>query len=170
MNKNTITGIVLIAAILFGFSWYTSKQAKEQMALQAKQDSINRVEQLKQLAADSAWAAEHPVTVTDSTGAVAGQPGTVYKDSLLEAASHGEQELVVLSNDKLELVLTTQGGQPYSARIKDYRNYDSTDLYLFRPICSVLAPAITAFRCIRVKPSIRPISFSNWCRRPIRRW
>ncbi len=133
MNKNTITGIVLIAAILFGFSWYTSKQAKEQMALQAKQDSINRVEQLKQLAADSAWAAEHPVTVTDSTGAVAGQPGTVYKDSLLEAASHGEQELVVLSNDKLELVLTTQGGQPYSARIKDYRNYDSTDLYLFRP-------------------------------------
>ncbi len=54
MNKNTITGIVLIAAILFGFSWYTSKQAKEQMALQAKQDSINRVEQLKQLAADSA--------------------------------------------------------------------------------------------------------------------
>ena len=133
MNKNTITGIVLIAAILFGFSWYTSKQAKEQMALQAKQDSINRVEQLKQLAADSAWAAEHPVAVTDSTGAVAGQPGTVYKDSLLEAASHGEQELVVLSNDKLELVLTTQGGQPYSARIKDYRNYDSTDLYLFRP-------------------------------------
>ena len=133
MNKNTITGIVLIAAILFGFSWYTSKQAKEQMALQAKQDSINRVEQLKQMAADSAWAAEHPVTVTDSTGAIAGQPGTVYKDSLLEAASHGEQELVVLSNDKLELVLTTQGGQPYSACIKDYRNYDSTDLYLFRP-------------------------------------
>ena len=67
MNKNTITGIVLIAAILFGFSWYTSKQAKEQMALQAKQDSINRVEQLKQLAADSAWAAEHPVTVMYST-------------------------------------------------------------------------------------------------------
>ena len=41
MNKNTITGIVLIAAILFGFSWYTSKQAKEQMALQAKQDSCS---------------------------------------------------------------------------------------------------------------------------------
>ena len=133
MNKNTIIGIVLIAAILFGFSWYTSKQAQEQMALQAKQDSIHRVEQLKQMAADSAWAAEHPLTVTDSTGALATQPGTVYKDSLLEAASHGEQELVVLSNDKLELVLTTQGGQPYSARIKDYRNYDSTDLYLFRP-------------------------------------
>ncbi len=33
----------------------------------------------------------------------------------------------------MEIAFTTKGGQPYSVRLKDYRNYDSTDLYIFKP-------------------------------------
>ena len=32
MDKNTITGFVLIGLILFGFTWYQSKQYDKQMA------------------------------------------------------------------------------------------------------------------------------------------
>ena len=31
MNKNTIIGFVLIGVIMFGFTWYQSRQYKEQM-------------------------------------------------------------------------------------------------------------------------------------------
>ena len=54
MNKNTVLGFILIGAILFGFTWYQSKQYSKQQKLQAQQDSIARVEAAKQFAADSA--------------------------------------------------------------------------------------------------------------------
>ena len=39
MDKNTITGFVLIAAVLIGFGWYNQPSA-EQIAEAARQDSI----------------------------------------------------------------------------------------------------------------------------------
>ena len=41
--------------------------------------------------------------------------------------------MVVLENSKIRIQLTTKGAQPYSVKVKDYYNYDSTELYLFRP-------------------------------------
>ena len=42
MDKNTITGFILIALVLIGFSWYT-KPTEEQIAAQRAQDSIAAV-------------------------------------------------------------------------------------------------------------------------------
>ena len=53
MNKNTIIGFVLIGVILFGFTWFQSKQYEKQVAYQEQQDSIARAEQLAQYKADS---------------------------------------------------------------------------------------------------------------------
>ena len=39
MNKNTIIGFVLMAAVLFGYSWYV-QPSEEEIAAQRKQDSI----------------------------------------------------------------------------------------------------------------------------------
>ena len=59
----------------------------------------------------------------------------MYKDSCLQAASdvNSVPEMVVLENSKIRIQLTTKGAQPYSVKVKDYYNYDSTELYLFRP-------------------------------------
>ena len=57
----------------------------------------------------------------------------IYKDSLLENASKAQESIVTLENDVLEMKLSTRGAKPYSVRLKKFRNYDSTDLYMFRP-------------------------------------
>ncbi len=53
MNKSNIIGIVLIGVIMFGFTWYQSKQYEKQMEYQAQLDSIARVENLAAMAMDS---------------------------------------------------------------------------------------------------------------------
>ena len=53
MDKNTITGFVLIGLILFGFTWYQSRQYDKQMAYQAQLDSIAAVERAAGMDAES---------------------------------------------------------------------------------------------------------------------
>ena len=58
MDKNSITGFVLIGAILIGYTWYSSKEAAKQQAYQAQLESIAMVEHLAQMKADSIAYAE----------------------------------------------------------------------------------------------------------------
>ena len=55
MDKNSITGIVLMGLILFGFVFFQNKQYQKQAAYQAQLDSIAAVERYR---ADSAAAAD----------------------------------------------------------------------------------------------------------------
>ena len=134
MDKNTITGVVLMGVLLLGFTFYQNKQYQKQAAYQATLDSIAAVESFRadSLAAVEAAARAAADSLVES--AVISQPqASVYKDSLLEAAHSGEGEIVTLSNDMFEVAFTTKGAQPYSARIKDYKTYGGEDLFLFKP-------------------------------------
>ncbi len=135
MDKNTITGMVLIGLLLFGFTFYQNKQYQKQAEYQAQLDSIALVEQLR---ADSIAIAEgrYVQPGTDSLAAPAGTPlqqESVYKDSLLAAAHDVEGQIVTLSNDVMEIAFTTKGAQPYSVKLKDFKNYGGSDLYIFKP-------------------------------------
>ena len=68
MNKNSIIGFVLIGVIMFGFTWYQSKQYEKQMAVQAQLDSIAMVEQMAAMALDSAKRAEGVVAEGEMAG------------------------------------------------------------------------------------------------------
>lgn len=126
---------------MIGFTLFQSKQYKEQVAIQQKQDSIARVEAAKQVVLDSAqkMLAAADTTVSDSTSVASTATATkkdssnFYKDVLLDSAVHKDPEYFLLSNDKFDVAFTTKGAQPYSVKIKNYRNYDSTDLYIFKP-------------------------------------
>ena len=134
MNKNTIIGFILIGITLFGFTWYQSKEYEKQVAYQAQVDSIARAERAAQYIADSI-AGRLPVADTLAGGArpVYEAPVAIYKDSLLEAAHSGQESIYTIANDKIEVAFTTKGAQPYSVKVQNYRTYDSTDLYLFKP-------------------------------------
>lgn len=131
MDKNSVIGFVLIAAIFLGFTVFENKRAAKYAEFKApQQDSIT----LAQMPFDSSSV----VSLRESSdgASVADNVTTpVYKDSCLQAASdvNSVPEMVVLENSKIRIQLTTKGAQPYSVKVKDYYNYDSTELYLFRP-------------------------------------
>ena len=142
MDKNTIIGLLLMGLVLFGFTFYQNKQHQKQAAWQAHLDSIAAVEQYK---ADSAAAAVAAVTDTAAVPVfTAGPAGAVYKDSLLARSHDAAGELVTLANDRIEVVFTTKGAQPYSARLKEFQNYGGSELYLFRPEASHLGIQVYA--------------------------
>ena len=140
MNKNNLIGFVLIGVIMFGFTWYQSKQYNKQMEAQAQLDSIAFVEQMAAMAKESIK--EENVTVKTMPA---------YKDSLLTEARLAEAQVYKLSNDKIEVEFTTRGAQPYSVKINDYMTYDSTALYLIKPEQSQYGISVYAGENINTK-------------------
>ena len=144
MNKNNLIGFVLIGVIMFGFTWYQSKQYNKQMEAQAQLDSIAFVEQMAAMAKDSVLKAENAANV-------AVQTMPAYKDSLLTEARLADAQVYKLSNDKIEVEFTTRGAQPYSVKINDYMTYDSTALYLIKPEQSQYGVSVYAGENINTK-------------------
>lgn len=127
MDKNSVIGFILIALIFIGFTFFQSDRARKAAELQAQQDSIALAQMPPQRMASEA-VLESAAPEGESGASVA-----IYKDSLLENASKAQESIVTLENDVLEMKFSTRGAKPYSVRLKKFRNYDSTDLYMFRP-------------------------------------
>ncbi|MBR6306788.1 MAG: membrane protein insertase YidC [Bacteroidales bacterium] len=132
MDRNSIIGFVLIALILFGFFGYQSKQVRKQQEIQAQLDSARLAEEYAQWQLDSAYKAEHPEAVLAPEASAPAVAAPQYSDALLNAAAQAEAQTFTLENSKLEVAFTTRGAQPLSVRVKDYTNYDKTDLYILK--------------------------------------
>ena len=158
MNKNNIIGFVLIGVIMFGFTWYQSKQYEKQAEAQAQLDSIAFVEQMAAMAMDSVKRAEG---VAENSSAVQVKTLPMYKDSMLTEARLAEAQIYKLSNDKVEIEFTTRGAQPHSVKIKDYMTYDSTDLYLIKPEQSQYGISIYAGENINTKDFVFQVAEHN---------
>lgn len=122
MDKNTIIGFVLIAALLIGFSWYT-KPSEEEIAQQRKQNSITAIAKQK---AEQQLETEKQTAQANAALANQDTTKTFYK------ALNGKAQNVVLKNSKLELTLNTKGGVVEKAVIKGFKdNEGRKDLTLF---------------------------------------
>ena len=130
MDKNSVIGLILIAAILFGFTFFQSRKAREQMALQVQLDSIALAEQIANASLETAIDTAAIAAGADSLSI---QPSAIYKDSSLDMAAKAEAQMIALENDKVRIEFTTKGARPASVLVKDYYNYDSTALYLLKP-------------------------------------
>lgn len=133
MNKDSIIGLVLIAAIIFGFGWYQSKQYEKQLQAQAQIDSVARMEAMQRIALDSLAAIQAGNNATQPVVSGTEQRTNIYKDDSLGIAAVGEASLVYLRNDKVEVVLTTKGAQPYSVNVLGYKAYGGDSLMLVKP-------------------------------------
>jgi YidC/Oxa1 family membrane protein insertase len=165
MDKNTITGIILIFAIFIGFSIYNgnrmNKSYKEVIevadSLYAKGDMENaRAEYINALR----YKPNQPDAVakvneinrllgfaavpekTDSAGLIITETGKPDQAVAIRVADsgrygafgasvRGDTDLITLENNKIVLNISPKGGRVYSARLKDYRTYDSLPLILF---------------------------------------
>ena len=149
MDKNTIIGLLLITAIIIGFSIYNRPSPEQLEAQKQTRDSIQLVEQQRAAlvaernAVDTGSAEfEQGSNVTDFFGA--GQPLTmsagdssavvksVVPDSLgRPLPATASEEIVILENEKVRLQLSTLGGNIKSVQLKEYLRYTGDSLYLF---------------------------------------
>ena len=111
MDKNTIIGFILIAAVLIGFNIYSQPSAEERAA-QARQDSIAAV--TRQKAEQEAKAAATKKTEEAKAQAIADTT------ALFHSALNGTKQSVILKNDKVELTVSTKGATVEKAVIKNF--------------------------------------------------
>ncbi|NCA79443.1 MAG: membrane protein insertase YidC [Sphingobacteriia bacterium] len=121
MDKNTIIGFVLIAAILIGFSWLNKPSEEELAKRKHYNDSITLVNQANEAAA----LLQQEMQQNDTATKEAVVPTLSLKTSM------GTEEFVTIENDLLKLVFSTKGGFVYSAELKQFRTHDSLPLILF---------------------------------------
>lgn len=122
MDKNTITGLILIAALLVGFSYFSRPSQEQIEAQQRYYDSIALVQQREEALkakAEAALANERETTVADST-------------SLFFGARQGEDSQITIENNLSKLTLNAKGGSIASVVLKEYMEQDKeTPVTLF---------------------------------------
>lgn len=127
MDKKTLIGLIVIGAILFGFTWYNAsiqqKYAQEQQALTATQETKN----------------------TDTIVPEVRQPDTLQAANQLERhigsslfqATTGTEKKIEVENDLMKVIFSNKGGKVASVVLKDYLTYQGTPLVLFPDSASV---------------------------------
>lgn len=113
MDKNTIIGFVLIAAVLIGYGVWSQPSAEERAAM-AKQDSINNV--VRQRAEFARKEAQEKKLAEESNRA---QDTT----ALFYSSLKGKEEKIKLQNKSIEVTLNTKGGTPEKVVVKNFPDY-----------------------------------------------
>ncbi len=138
MDKNTIIGFALIAAVLIGFSILNAPSAEEKAKEKEnhQRDSIERVQnqlaEQERLAADTAKKTSNPLVENDFFAVSA-----TAHDSLstvvagIDSLATKVAETVSLENEKLKIDFSTKGGQITSVQVKGYQKFNQDSLYLF---------------------------------------
>ena len=114
MDKNTITGFVLMALVLFGFAWWQQPSDEEiaQQRIEFVKDSIANAQKIAEQKNAAAKAANKANEASTDTTA------------LFYAASKGTAKDIVLKNNKVELTFNTKGGVVRKANIKGYKGHN----------------------------------------------
>ena len=118
MDKNTITGFVLLALLFIGFGWY-NQPSEEQKAEYARQDSIAKAKQKEIEEKEKQNIAEFNAKKEEN-----------FKNdssALFFSALNGKAKEYVLENEKLQLVFSSKGATPVKAIIKGFKDREGND-------------------------------------------
>ncbi len=130
MDKNTIIGFGLIAAIVIGFTML-NKPSKEQLELQRYNDSITLVQQKQAETAkveQAKLATVKDSTTTNDTSKVA-QNDDLYGQFGVSAV--GTDKVYNLENEFIKLKIASKGGQIASVELKKFKTFEKKPIILF---------------------------------------
>lgn len=132
MDKNTIIGFVVIAAILIGFS-IMNRPSEEELARQKYyNDSIALVRETQALAEKQAEMLKPEVVeaaVASNDSAAIEQIMATHGE--FKSRVFGEEQIYVLENELVKISLSSKGGKVVSAELKNYLSQDSLPVTLF---------------------------------------
>lgn len=124
MKNNNIIGFALIGIVLLLFSWYNSNQFEKQRIEQARLDSIATANLANQLAETNATFQADSVEIEEVS--------SIYGDQYLDSLTMAEEQFIEISNNKINVTLSSKGAQISNVLIKGYYTYDSLALNLIK--------------------------------------
>ncbi|MBD78694.1 MAG: membrane protein insertase YidC [Crocinitomicaceae bacterium] len=141
MDRNSLVGFVLIGAILIGYTYWMAPNEAEIAAHERKMDSIAQVEK-QEVAAKIERDSVEMASTKNQTEILLNDSMRNQQDSLrkLETyeqygrfsdATSGAIQYYTIENEKIRVKISTKGGRPVSAELKEYKKFDETPLYLF---------------------------------------
>lgn len=122
MDKNTIIGFLLIAGLLFGYSWLnqpTQEEIERAKRAEAQAKVEQKTEEIK------------PAVVEESLDSLSVENKIKSQYGSFANATKGEDKKITISNNLLELQFNTKGGMLSKATLKEYSRYDSLPVVLF---------------------------------------
>lgn len=122
MDRNTITGLVVIALMIIGYSYFMSP-SKEELQEMHRRDSIARVEAQRAAALEKERQADF---------ASQQETATQTAENVFKQDSLAIEEQFTLENDKIKLHINTKGGRIDYVDLKGYRTHDSLPLVLWK--------------------------------------
>ena len=142
MSRDNIIGLVLIAAILIGYSIWMRPSQEELLEARRVQDSISLAQQqqeaenLEQLEMQAAGQAPEdvlePIEATDLSDLDSVQKARLAdRMGSFTNAAIGTSEFITLENEVLKLKINTLGGYIHSAELKNYLTWEKEPLLLF---------------------------------------
>lgn len=143
MDKNSITGIIIICAIMFAWMWYSAPSKSEVEKQKRTRDSLELVEKQKiKVDSSSGGRVNQKDTSAASHQASAIVMSTVTADSANTAVLNNKYDVFaseardsnaffILENEKIKATISKKGGRICSVILKEYKRHDSTKLELF---------------------------------------
>lgn len=126
MDRNTVIGFSLIFLILMGYYWYTAPSPEQQAQIAKTQDSLAKVDALKQ---KTAIAKIQSTAKTDSTKV----DSVVSDKSDFKSFVKGESKQITISNKHLEVSINTKGASVSKVVLSQFKRADSSQLVLLDP-------------------------------------
>lgn len=137
MDKNTITGLLLIMGLLIGYSWWTAPSEEEKKAQRHIRDSIALVqnENNENLVSnptpqENAEIVETPVETSSQSLSFEHQKGQ-YGAFVNASQIPEDTSLIYIKNDLYTLSISKKGGKISSVKFNDILSYDKQPVVLF---------------------------------------
>ena len=137
MDRNTITGLLLMMALLFGYQYYITPTSEEvaaweaqQEAEAASQDSLAQLEQAQaRVELATMEALQNGTTLGDGSAEAEALTAELQRRyGIFGTAVSGTDRDVVLENDRIRVVFNTRGGLPVEATLNDgYQRYGTDE-------------------------------------------
>ncbi len=135
MDKNSVTGLVLISVIIGVFMWWSQPSEEQKAAQKRYQDSIAQVELANQNAAlelEKKKKAENSISIEDQSA----PDSVIHKElankyGLFADVVIGDTVFYTLENEKIKIKLSNKGAKVYSVELKEFKTHDGKPLILF---------------------------------------
>lgn len=143
MSRDNIIGLLLIAAVLIGYSLWMTPSEEERMEARRIQDSISIARQVQQQAEEARQFEIQAQQQQDvDTFELPEVEDLAELDSVKQAqlrdrmgafanAAIGSQEFITLENEVMKLSISQRGGHVYSVELKNYLTWEKEPLVLF---------------------------------------